>query len=432
MSAEIVDKTSEYMFACTPPKQPIVITEGKGALVKDIDEKEYIDCFSGIAVVNMGHCHPKVVKAIQEQASKLLHTSGIYYTIPAALLAEKMASIVPKGLKKSFFCNSGAEAIEGAVKLAKKFAHNKGRLGTEVISLECSFHGRTAMTLTLTGQKKYKVGLGAFANYPGVVHAPAPYCYRCPLKYPECGINCARELERVIARCTTGDVAAFIMEPIMGEGGIIVPPDEYFPEVLKICEENSILFVADEIQTGFGRCGKFFAVDIWDVKPDVITFAKGIADGLPIGGFISTDEVAAAFTPGDHFSTFGGNPVACAAALANIKAMVEEKTPEKAERLGSRFLEGLNELMGKHNIIGEIRGRGLMIGVELVKNRKTKTPAEAEASQMQGECIKRGILVGRGGVFKNVIRIQPPLVMTEQQANKVLEVLDRSFQAVLR
>jgi 4-aminobutyrate aminotransferase/(S)-3-amino-2-methylpropionate transaminase len=428
MSKEIIDKFDKYYLPCEPGKAPIVITEGKGAVLKDIEGKEYIDSFSGIAVVNMGHCHPDVVDAIQKQATKLLHTSGLFYTVPAALLAEKIASIAPEGLKRSYFANSGAEAIEGAVKLAKKYAHSKGRLGTELISLECSFHGRTALTLTLTGQKKYKVGLGTFANYPGVAHAPAPYCYRCPLMYPKCGVYCASEVERIANRCTTGDIAAFIMEPIIGEGGIIIPPDEYIPTVMKICKEQGMLFIADEVQTGFGRCGKMWGVDLWGVKPDIMTFAKGIADGLPLGGFVSTDEIAKAFGRGDHFSTFGGNPLTCAAGVANIEAMLKEKAPQNAQKIGDVLRKGLVELMEKHDIIGDVRARGLMIGVELVKNRETKTPADSECSQLQLECRKNGVLVGLGGVFKNVVRIQPPIVMTEAQANKVLVVFEQSLR----
>jgi predicted acetylornithine/succinylornithine family transaminase len=411
-----------------PSRIPIVLVEGKGAVLRDLDGREYIDCFSGIAVTNIGHCHPRVVMAVKEQAAKLMHVSGLYYNIPMAKLAEKLAQISIGGLKKSFFCNSGAEAVEGAIKLAKKYAVRHGKIGSQVISLECSFHGRTALTLTITGQKKYKTNFGNFANVPGVVHAPAPYCYRCPFKYPECDIWCARSLEDIIETNTTGDIAAFIAEPILGEGGIIVPPDEYLPLVQKICKEHEILFIADEIQTGFGRTGKMFASEHWNIQPDIITMAKGLGGGLPIGAFMANDEIASAFSPGDHFSTFGGNPVCCAAALANIEALIEERIPEKAAELGKYAIERLNELAQKYKIIGDVRGKGLMIGVELVKDRESKTPAQEEAVKIREKMLEKGVLIGVGGLKKSTLRIQPCLTITKEQIDKALDALESTIK----
>jgi 4-aminobutyrate aminotransferase/(S)-3-amino-2-methylpropionate transaminase len=288
---EIVKSNERLMMRSFPSRTPIVVVEGKGAILKDVEGKEYIDCFSGIAVTNVGHCHPRVVAAAKEQLEKLWHCSGLYYTLPMTRLAEKLVTIMPGGLNKFFFANSGAEAVEGAVKLAKKYALKKGRCGFWMIALECSFHGRTALTLSLTGQNKYKKYMGNFANNPGVAHAMAPYCYRCPLKYPECDLYCATSLEDLIERRTTGDVAAFIVEPIIGEGGIIVPPDEYPVEVAKVCKDHGAILIADEVQTGFGRTGKMFAVEYWKVAPDIITMAKGLGAGLPIGAFAAAEEV---------------------------------------------------------------------------------------------------------------------------------------------
>jgi len=419
----------KYLIQCVP-RQPVVLLEGKGALVWDINGKEYIDCLSGISVTNTGHCPPKVVKAAKEQLDKLIHCSGLYYSIPQTLLAQKLAEITPKHLVKSFFCNSGAEAVEGAIKLTKKYALKKRKTGLGVIALECSFHGRTALALTLTGQKKYKVGLATFANYPGVVHAPAPYCFRCKYEYPDCGFSCAYDIETIIELGTAGDVAAFIAEPILGEGGIIVPPKEYWQLVRKILRDHDILFILDEIQTGFGRTGKMFAFQHWNIQPDIITLAKGLGGGLPIGAFIVKEEIASAFARGDHFSTFGGNPVCCAAALANIQALEENKISEKAANLGQYMIERLWELTEKYKIIGDVRGKGLMIGVELVKDRKKKTPAQEEAKKVRAKMLEKGVLIGVGGIKKCTLRLQPCLTITKEQIDRVLDALEKAFRTI--
>lgn len=426
---DVVQKDKKYLIQCVQ-RQPVVLTEGKGALVKDMNGKEYIDCFSGISVTNTGHCHPKVVKAAKEQLDKLVHCSGLYYSLPQTLLAQKLAEITPKNLTKSFFCNSGAEAVEGAIKLTKKYALKKEKTGLGVMALECSFHGRTALALTLTGQKKYKVGLATFADYPGVVHAPAPYCYRCDYEYPDCGFSCAHDVEDTIELGTVGDVAAFLAEPILGEGGIIVPPKEYWQLVPKILRDHDIPFILDEVQTGFGRTGKMFACEHWNIQPDLMTIAKGLGGGLPVGAFIAKDEIAAAFEPGDHFSTFGGNPVCCAAALANIQALEEEKIPEKVAKLGEYVIDRLGDLAEKHRIIGDLRGKGLMIGVELVKDRKKKTPAQEEANKVRAKMTKKGVLIGVGGVKKCTLRLQPCLTITKEQIDKVLDTLEETFRTM--
>ncbi len=424
---EIVEKDKEYLIQCVP-RQPVALTEGKSAIVKDVNGKEYIDCFSGISVVNVGHCHPKVVKAAKEQLDKLTHCSGLYYTVPQTLLAQKLAEITPKELKNSFFCNSGAEAVEGAVKLTKKYALKKGKTGIGVVALECSFHGRTALALTLTGQKKYKIGLASFANHPGVVHAPAPYCYRCRFDYPDCGFACAYALEDVIEWDTAGDVAAFIAEPILGEGGILVPPKEYWEIVPRICRDHEIPFILDEVQTGFGRTGKLLAGEHWNIRAELVTMAKGLGGGLPIGAFIAEAEIAVAFNPGDHFSTFGGNPVCCAAALANVEALIDEKISEKVARLGKHATDRLNDLMKRYPIIGDVRGKGLMIGIELVKNREKKTPAQEEATKVRAKMLEKGVLIGLGGVRKCTMRMQPCLTITKEQVDKVIDTFEETLR----
>jgi len=424
---EIMEKDAMYL-AAVYKKKPIVIVEGSGAVVRDSDGKEYIDCLSGISVTNAGHSPERLVKAGSEQLKRLIHCSGLYYSIPQTLLAEKLAGVAPKHLRKSFFCNSGAEAVEGAVKLAKKYAASQGRSGSGLIALEGSFHGRLGLSLTLTGQAKYKKGFGNFANYPGIAHAPAPYCYRCPLSYPSCGMECARKVEDIIKYHTSGDVAALIAEPIMGEGGIIVPPDGYHTEVQKICRDHNILYIADEVQTGFGRCGVMFAHELFKIEPDLMTMAKGIGGGLPIGGVICTDEVAGCLESGDHFSTFGGNPVCCAVALENISLLLEEGLVENSKNLGRKVLSSLMELKEKYSIIGQARGRGLMIGLELVKDDQRKVPACDETQELAKFMMKHGVIVGTGGVLGNVIRIQPPLCINQDQATRVLEVIENGIK----
>ena len=402
--------------------EPVTVEQASGCTMTDADGTEYLDCFSGIAVCNAGHGHPKIVAAAHKQMDKLIHCcTYVYYSPRAGELAQKLAQITPGALQKSFFGNSGAEALEGAMRLAKQFTKR-----TELVCLTMSFHGRTAATLSITGNYSRKKGSGPYMS--GIAFAPAPYCYRCPfkMKYPQCGVACAEFIEDVIRYQTAGGVAAFIAEPVLGEGGILVPPPEYFKIASKIVRDNGALFMADEVQSGFGRTGKLFAIEHYDVDPDIMCMAKGIADGFPIGAFIARPDVAEAFTPGDHLSTYGGNPICCAAAMANIDVMADEKLPQNAAARGDELMKSLNELKEKYSLIGDVRGKGLMIGIELVKD-KDKTPAPEEAREVRKLCRQAGILVGVGGVFGNIVRLQPPLVLTADQAQKVLDVLEKSF-----
>lgn len=407
--------------------EPLVITEAKGAIVKDLTDKEFIDCFSGISVVNAGHCHPEVVEAAINQTKKLIHACTYVYYIPTTIeLAVKLAEITPTRLQKTFFGNSGAEAVECALKLARKFTKKY-----EFIALMASFHGRSIGTLSVTGQagrRKYDMG----PYLPGVAFAPPPYCYRCFFEktYPECDLLCARSIRNIIDFCTSKGIAAFIAEPVMGEGGIIPPPPEYFKIVKEILDEHGILFIADEVQSGFGRTGKLFAIEHYNVEPDIMTLAKGIADGFPISACITREDIGNAFEPGDHLSTFGGNPVSAAAALANINVMLREKLPEKALEKGEYVMKRLNEMKEKYPIIGDVRGKGLMIGVELVKDQNKKTPAVDETRKIRDMCLERGLLIGSGGVKGCVLRIQPPLVITIEQIDKALDILETTIKEV--
>lgn len=427
-SKRIMSDYKKYvMHSFVKSLQPIVVASAKGATVTDLEGNTYIDCFSGISVVNSGHCNPKVIEAVKEQVEKLVHCcTYVYYTIPATRLAKKLAEITPGNLQKTFFGNSGAEAVETALKLGRKFSRKH-----EIISLMCSFHGRTLGTLSVTGQAGRKnYGMGPYLG--DVAFAPAPYCYRCSLKleYPECGVQCAKMIDDVVNYATAGNVAEFIAEPVMGEAGIVVPPPDYFSEVKKVLDRHGILFIADEVQTGFGRTGKMFASEQYGIAPDAIAMAKGIADGLPLGACTTRADIGEAFEPGDHLSTFGGNPVSCAAALANIDYLLENKLADEAARKGEYTLRRLRELQQKHKLIGDVRGLGLMLGIELVRDQKLKTPAPSEAEKVRELALSKGVLLGHGGVKGCTVRVQPPLVITEEQLDKTVEVIDECLREI--
>ncbi len=399
--------------------EPIEVDHAQGTTITATDGKTYLDCFSGISVVNAGHNHPKVIAAAKAQMDKLVHCcTYVYYNPSAGRLAKRMAEITPGKLQKTFFGNSGAEAIEGAMRLAKQFTGKR-----ELVALSQSFHGRTVGTLSITGNLGRKKGAGPYLS--GVAFAPAPYFYRCPFKTTtpdDCAAACAEDIEEAIRSQTSGDVAAFIAESVMGEGGIIVPPDNYFKYAKAVCDKHGILFIADEVQCGFGRTGKMFAIEHYGVEPDIMCTAKGIADGFPLSAFTARADVGGAFKPGDHLSTFGGNPVSCAAALANIDVMLDEKLPENAAARGDQIQKRLKEFAGKTPLIGDVRGKGLMIGVELVKD-KQKTPAVAETKEVRRLCREAGVLVGSGGTFANVIRLQPPLTLSAAEADRLCDVV---------
>jgi 4-aminobutyrate aminotransferase / (S)-3-amino-2-methylpropionate transaminase / 5-aminovalerate transaminase len=404
---------------------PIVIDHASGVKVWDEKGREYLDCFSGISVVNAGHNHPRVVAAAKAQMDKLIHCSSyLYHVAPVADLAEKLAHIAPQGLTKSFFGNGGAEAIEGALKLARLYTGKH-----EFISLHGSFHGRSWGALSLTGNQARKKRGGPYAS--GISFAPAPYAYRSlwPNDPEECARQCAKSIDEIIRFATAGDVAAFIAEPVMGEGGILVPPKNYFREVKKVLDQHGILFIADEVQSGFGRTGKMFAIEHYSVTPDILVTAKGIADGFPLSAYTTRPEIAAAYKPGDHLSTFGGNPVACAASLANIRVMEEENLPTRAAETGEYAMKKLRNLQKQNALIGEVRGLGLMIGVELVRDDKL-TPANSEAEGIRDALLRQGVLVGVGGVYGNVVRFQPPLIISKEEIDHALNAFAAALTEV--
>jgi len=384
---EIMDLDKKYVMP-TYARQPIALKEGKGALVKDFEGNNYIDCFAGIAVNNVGHSHPKVVEAICNQAKKLIHTSNIYYTEPHVELAKLLAEISTHD--KSFFCNSGAEANEGVVKLARKFT-GKG----EIIVMENSFHGRTLAMVTATGQHKYKKGL-----------EPLPTGF----KHVNFG-----DIQAVVDNIND-NTAAILVEPIQGEGGIIVPPEGYLKELRKICDENDVLLIFDEIQTGFGRTGEMFASQLFNVKPDVTTVAKALGGGFPIGAILADEEIANAFKPGDHGTTFGGNPLACASAIASINAIIDENMIIKSKENGEYLKYKLKEQAKLYGIVEEVRGAGLMLGMELNIN----------CSQIVDEAREQGVLINC--TADTVLRFLPPLIIEKGQIDTVTCVIETILQ----
>ncbi len=405
---------------------PLVADKAKGLWIHDVDGNQFLDFTSGIAVCATGHCHPEVVKAIKSQASRLLHMSGtdFYYT-PQIKLAEKLASLFPgKGSIKVYFGNSGAEAVEAAFKLARW--HTQRELN---IAFYGAFHGRTMGALSLTAsktvQKKHYNPL-----VPGITHIPYAYCYRCAynLTYPECGLACVHWVENTLFRTTIPpeEVAAIFVEPIQGEGGYIVPPPEFHKELFRIAKKYGILYVADEVQAGMGRTGKMFAMEHFDVVPDIMALAKGIASGMPLGAMVAKAEIMN-WEAGSHASTFGGNPISCEAALATI-ALLEKELMANAVVQGEYLMTGLRKLQKSYECIGDVRGKGLMIGAELVTDRKSKKPAGKWRNEIIQKAFEKGLLLL--GCGENSIRFCPALTVTSDEADVCLSIFDETIKSI--
>ena len=424
--SETVRKHKEFLFpaVATYYQEPIALVRGEGMHVWDDQDNKYLDCFGGVLTVSVGHAHPKVTAAVVEQVKTLQHTSTLYANKPQSDLAEKLYQITPGPLKKSFFTNSGTEADDTAVHAAKLAT---GR--HEIVVLRHSYSGRSASSLSAMGHSTWRP---LPAQVAGFVHAPAPYCYRCPFKltYPECGLACANDIEELISTTTTGEIAAFMAEPILGVGGFIVPPPGYFERAVEIARKHGGLFVADEVQTAWGRTGdKWFGIEHWDVQPDIITSAKGLGNGVPLGITVATEEVANKY-PGLTFSTFGGNPVSMTAALAVIKVIEEEDLRKNAKEVGGYLREGLEGLKEKYPVIGDVRGLGLMQGLELVKDRETKEPAPQALATVFEETKRQKVLIGKGGLYGNVIRTGLMLNSTRDHVDELIHALDAGFAAI--
>src|SRR5437867_609923 len=424
--SETVRKHKEFLFpaVATYYQEPLALVKGEGFHVWDDKGDKYLDCFGGVLTVSVGHGNPRVNEAIVNQISSISHTSTLYCNKPQSDLAEKLAQITPGRLKKSFFTNSGTEADDTAVHAAKLAT---GR--HEIVVLRHAYSGRSATSLSAMGQAPWRPLPPQVA---GFVHAMAPYCYRCPYKltYPECGLACANDIEELIMTTTTGEIAAFMAEPILGVGGFIVPPPGYFERAVEITRKHGGLFIADEVQTGWGRTGdKWFGIEHWDVEPDIITSAKGLGNGVPVGITVATPEVADSY-PGLTFSTFGGNPVSMAAALAVIQVIEEEGLKRNAAVVGGYLRQRLEQLKERYQVIGDVRGMGLMQALELVKDRETKEPAPQALLQVFEETKRRRVLIGKGGLYGNVIRTGLMLNSTRDNVDELIAALDAGFATV--
>ncbi|MBI3860113.1 MAG: acetyl ornithine aminotransferase family protein [Thaumarchaeota archaeon] len=426
-AAAVVKRTAEYVSPSISRFYPLVVESAHGSLVKDVDGNQFIDFSSGIAVLATGSTHPKVVKAIQEQAEKFVHFSYTdFYYENLVELSEKLVSMAPGEFAKMvYYGNSGAEAIEAAMKLTRNYTRRP-----LFLSHSGAFHGRTMGALSLTASKPIQ-RKGALPLVPDTVHFPFPYCYRCPWKqtFPECDYYCIdyfkeQYLEKFVP---VDEVAAYFFEPIQGEGGYVVPPPEYFRK-MEFLRREGVVFVSDEIQTGVGRTGKFLGIEHFGIVPDVVAIAKGIASGLPLSATLAKAKIMESWKPGQHASTFGANPVAVQAALATLDVMKSERLMENAKKMGARAMKRLRELKDKYEIVGDVRGLGLFIGVEIVKDKMTKARGEKEAGQIIEYCFRHGLLAITAG--RNTIRVIPPLTTSEEELDEGLDILEEGIAQI--
>ncbi|MFY9529412.1 MAG: aspartate aminotransferase family protein [Candidatus Acidiferrales bacterium] len=425
-SEEVIRKHREYLWPAVTNyyQKPLVADHASMQYLWDLEGKRYLDFFGGIVTIGVGHCNPKVTSKIKAQVDKLQHTSTLFPNEHIVALAEKLAQITPGKLQKSFFTNSGTEANEAAILLARMVGPSY-----DVVALRHAYAGSSMLAKAVTAQAPWrKAGVISV----GISHAVSPYCYRCPLHltFPDCGVACANDVENLIQTGTSGSIAAFIAEPIQGVGGFITPPPEYFKIVFKIVKKYGGLFIADEVQTGFGRTGKkWFGIEHWEVTPDVITCAKSMGNGVPVGATITTAELADKFQ-GLTISTFGGNPVTSIAARAVIEVIEEENLRENTHVVGGYFRKKLEELQQKYPLIGDVRGMGMMQALELVKDRQTKEPAPEAATQILERARDNGLLLGKGGLYANVIRMAPPMNITKADVDEGIRLLDKTFSEV--
>ncbi|MGQ9551519.1 MAG: acetyl ornithine aminotransferase family protein [Candidatus Bathycorpusculaceae bacterium] len=424
---EIVKKDDSLISPSSVRFYPLVIDSAKDCIVKDVDGNEYIDFNSGLACLNVGHNHPEVVEAIKSQCDRFLHYSNTdFYYREVVDLAEKLTEIAPGSFeKKVYFSNSGAESVEAAVKLAKW--HTRKQL---FIGFVNGFHGRTIGSLSFTASKPVQRRY-FFPLMPGVTHVPYAYCYRCPFKltYPECNYWCVDFIDEFVLQkyVPSEDVAAILLEPIQGEGGHVVPPADYFKRLKRLADKYGILLIDDEVQSGVGRSGKWFAIEHWNVEPDIICSAKALASGLPLGATIARAKIMD-WTGGSHASTFGGNPLSCAAATAVINVIKKERLLENAVKQGTYIMKRLKELEEESDIVGDVRGKGLMIGIELVEDKIAKKPAVRKAGEIMLRSWKRGVAVITCGA--STIRVAPPLTISRELVDSALDIIEDAVREV--
>lgn len=422
MKNEIIKKARRLLTPALVFHTEINVKRASGIYVYGADGRRYMDFSSGLATTNVGHCSKEVITAAKRQMEKLIHSGCIFYYESEVALAERLARITPKGIEMFFFSNSGAEAVEGAIKLARYATKRQG-----VIAFHQSFHGRTYGALSLTSStSRYRAGYHPLL--PSVYHAPYPYCYRCPMgqNRATCDVDCFKYLKRILRyQISAAEVACVIIEPVLGEGGYFVPPADYLHKLRELCDEHGILLIADEVQTGFGRTGKWFACEHFNIAPDIITMAKGIASGFPLSAVGASRAIMTKWLPGAHGTTFGGNPVSCAAACATIDLIEKKNVLGNAEKVGALAMARLNEIKRRNTGIGDVRGLGLMIGIEFIKPDSTPDP-ERLKSVMQ-RCQKNGLITVECGADKNIARFIPPLITTASQLNEALDIFEEAL-----
>lgn len=414
-----IEMSRQYEPQSMSEQVPAVWKSAKGAVVEDVDGNVFIDFTSGVLVTNIGHCHPKHVAAVQSQAAEVMNSYD-FVNPWRVQLAKKLVEITSPNLDKAFILSTGAEATESAVKVARRYT---GKY--EIIAFQGAFHGRTYMAMTLGGKQGVKRHFGPMV--PGVLHAPFCYCYRCVFeqKYPDCDFTCLRYLDHMVDTESTGSVGALITESYQGGSGSIIPPGDYMQRLKKWCEDRDILFILDEVQSSFGRTGKMFAYEHWGIEPNLLCLGKGIGSGVPISALVGESRILDTLETGSMSSTNGGNPLCSRAALASIEIMQEENLVERANDLGNKMLDRLNDMMKKYEMIGDVRSMGLVSGVEIVTDKASKTPDAAATRKIVQEAFKRGLLmIAPIGFHGNVIRIAPPLVIPEDLLMKALDIME--------
>ena len=426
-SKELIAKREKYVAKGVSNAVPVFVEEAKGALIKDIDGNIFLDFAGAIGVQNVGHCDEGVVQAVKEQVEKYIHPC-FHVTMyePYVALAEKLIQKIPgDSLKKAMFANSGAEAVENAIKIARAYTKKTG-----VISLQGSFHGRTNMTMSITSKyKPYKNGFGPFAVE--TYKTDAAYCYRCASgkTYPKCNMECIEKLKTMLKTVISNEmIACLIAEPVQGEGGFVVPPKEYFKALREICTENNIVFIIDEVQAGFARTGKMFAHEYFDVEADLVTLSKSIANGVPLSGVVGKSEIMDSACVGGIGGTYGGSPLGCAAALKVIEKIEKDELCKKADEIGAYIIERLRKFEKEYAVVGDVRGLGAMVGLELVKDRITKEPATDLVKKIIGYCLNKGVIFLNAGLLGNVIRFLPPLVMSKEQLKYGMDTLEEAIK----
>jgi 4-aminobutyrate aminotransferase / (S)-3-amino-2-methylpropionate transaminase / 5-aminovalerate transaminase len=420
----ILGKEDKYLCASAASTTPIVWKEASGSIVIDVDDNRFIDFTSGILVSNVGHSHPKVVKAVQEQAGKFLNSYNCAHQLRADL-CERLTSLFPEKLNRALLLTTGAEAVETAIKIARAYTGKN-----EIISFNGSFHGKTYLTMSVGGIRKTKEGFGPQAS--NVIHAPFPYLYHAYQRDEEaCVDSCLQHLKEIIDTSSTGNIAAVVMESYLGSGGCVVPPKRFVQGIRDLCNEHNIVFIVDEVQAGFGRTGKMFGYEHYGVTPDIVCIAKGLSAGVPTSAIVANEELMNALPPGAATSTYGGNPLSCAAALAVIDVIEEEGLVQRAETLGQVLAKRLKEMEHKYPFLGDGRSIGLVTGLEIVEDPDTRIPSPPLANAIVNEAISRGLaLISPTGLYGNVIRMMPPLVISEELMIKGLGILDEAMEAV--